>query len=258
MSIETDFLRYMSRHLVALTGTYELYSDEGDLQQTAPFTFSGFVLKIRDQWFWTTAGHCLEYLNGWCREAKFRVFDTSLVDYFGTDAKNVHAIPFPYEPEDGFFINNPDIGLDFGLVPLGELFRKNLESNGVQPITRKHWVDPFAFDFEVHKILGFPSHLCNAKTVQPVLVSVKQESPVDFAQPSTWFAGRVEVGTRDLPSIVGMSGGPICGFVKTAEGWGYQVVAIQSCWHKTNRVTFGCRLSTFAEAVRDELVSVGR
>jgi hypothetical protein len=49
-----------------------------------------------------------------------------------------------------------------------------------------------------------------------------------------------------------MSGGPIFGFKKTEEGLKYWIVAIQSWWDKKRRITFGCRVPTFARLLANE------
>jgi hypothetical protein len=57
-----------------------------------------------------------------------------------------------------------------------------------------------------------------------------------------------------LPSIVGMSGGPIFGFKKGEDGLlRYWIVAVQSRWRESARIIFGCPVRTFATLVEQEL-----
>jgi hypothetical protein len=198
----------------------------------------------------------LAELNEFMRYARVKVHNVSLVDYFGSQAQHRHMIPFPYEPGDGFHIHDLDKSLDFGVVPLSEMYCKMLNANGVIPITRKHWLDHEKFTYGGYKIHGLPTHLCDRAGVQPVVVGIDRLDPASFGQSSTWFCGRVIVGAEQLGSIKGMSGGPIYGFTKVDGQLAYRVVALQSGWLPDSRIAFGCQIHCFAEALREEIVSI--
>jgi hypothetical protein len=58
----------------------------------------------------------------------------------------------------------------------------------------------------------------------------------------------------EFPDIDGMSGGPIFGVGKSSDGKDrYWIVAVQSSWLKSRRITFGCPLPVFAQMVDDAL-----
>ena len=68
-----------------------------------------------------------------------------------------------------------------------------------------------------------------------------------------WFVGRVGAAAG-LPSIVGMSGGPIFGLNRREDGrWQYWVVAAQSRWRPASRIIFACPVRTFAGLVEAEM-----
>jgi hypothetical protein len=260
---ERGFVQFMSRHLVAMVGDYESYQPSGEILHRGMFVFSGFIIELHDRWFWTTAGHCLEdYLETPVRNGVMKILGSGFADYFGPDVKSQSNIPFTYQVGDGFYVQKPDLGLDFALVRLPELLRKNLEHNGVVPIIRKNWVYQDTLEFSLYRMLGFPSHLVTEPeydekgvlkpgTMQPVMLAInrieQREAGVEAA--SAWFEGRIDPRI-DIPSIEGMSGGPIFGFRRNDEGgWSYHVVALQSRWFKKQRIVHGCSLPVFAEAV---------
>lgn len=94
-------------------------------------------------------------------------------------------------------------------------------------------------------------------TVNPTMVWVDSVTlPPDELPLSTfpWFVGQVKPSAV-LPSIVGMSGGPIFGFKKNAAGqMEYWIVAVQSWWRRNQRITFGCPVKVFASIVEACLV----
>ena len=254
MNKGSEFIRLMGKHVVVLTG---IRIDRRE-RKKRQFAYSGFVIKIREEWFWVTAGHCLKQLRRWIRKTRFHLSSICFADFFGPKAKSLDLIPFDIKTAELFSLDQMEVGLDFGMVHLDETYRIEFEANGVTPITRMHWIEPSKFEFETFKMLGFPKHLTTDGAIQPVLLTVEQVDPIEYDQPNSWFAGLISVGKDQISDLDGMSGGPIFGFTKQQDGsWGYQAIAIQSCWDARKRVAFGCRLSLFAEAARNEIVSSG-
>jgi hypothetical protein len=111
-------------------------------------------------------------------------------------------------------------------------------------------------------MLGFPEHLIPepernqqgsivSGTVQPVMLSLQRmATPESEDEPATpWFVGQMD-SRIDIPSVKGMSGGPIYGFRRSDDGrWWYHVVALQSWWNRQTRTVYGCSLPVFAEAL---------
>ena len=154
MSKKREFIRYMSRHLVALTGK----RINKRKKAATYFVYSGFVIKIRDEWFWATAGHCVKQLNRWISAKRIQLSHVCFADFFGPNATSSDQIPFELASES-FSLDRKEYGLDFGLIHLTMECRKDLEVNGIEPITRKHWIEPNKFEFETFKMLGRPNHL---------------------------------------------------------------------------------------------------
>lgn len=266
---ETDFLRFMSRHVVALTGEYESFTPDTTPLHRGVFVFSGWVLALHERWFWVTAGHCFKQcLDHPIQAGTMRIISSGFADYFGLDAAHQHLVPFTYEVGDGFYVDRGDMGLDFGLIPLSDLTRRAFAANGVVAVSRQNWVHQEAVTFTLYRMLGFPSQPVQESTVvasdgsisayvQPVMIGIDRLEPneVSGSPASTWFVGRI-VPEATIPNIEGMSGGPVYGFRQGADGrWYYHVVALQSRWRPESRIVFGCSVPLFAEAVHQALLS---
>ena len=265
-----DFLKFMSRHLVALVAQYESFDDEGRCFHHGVIVYSGFVLSLHSQWFWVTAGHCLTNedataedergLDDLLRTGRIKLLSTGFADYFGLEASHQHCVPFSYEPGCAMQLYRKDLGLDFALIPLPDLIRANFEKNRIIPVSRENWIHQPKLTFSQFRILGFPSHLVqtgknlNDELVaefQPVMIGVEGLNPsnVEDVPPNIWFVGRIPPEVK-IQSIKGMSGGPIYGLRKSETGqWVYHVIALQSWWRDKSRTIFGCSLPGFAEAL---------
>lgn len=251
MSKGTDFVKLMSRHFVALSFDYQTFNDDGSLFHEGVNAFSGFIMEFHDRWYWTTAGHCFTETDKLIKSGRIKIHGPQLVDYFGINAKYGHVIPFWYEPGDAVLVNDPYLGLDFGLIPLPDLIRANLQTNDIIPITRANWAKQKELTFSLYKILGFPVGTVSETGLCPTLVTIERldDSEIDAKYADSWFVGRVHPEIGEI-NIEGMSGGPIYGFRKRNDGqWSYHVVALQSWWLPDSRITFGCSVPMFAEEV---------
>ena len=269
-----DFVRFMSRHLVAFVVQYESLDDSGRCFHQGVIIYSGFILSFYDRWFWVTAGHCLRNkeainedergLDDLILSGRIRLVSTDFADYFGLEASHRHCVPFPYEPGSAIQLYRKDIGLDFALIPLSDLIRSALEKNGIIAVSRENWLHQSSLKFTVFKMLGFPSHLVKANETpdgelltefQPVMIGVDRldSSDVEDVPDKTWFVGRISQEAK-IQGIKGMSGGPIYGLRKSETGqWTYHVIALQSWWRDQSRTVFGCSLPTFAEALHQNM-----
>jgi hypothetical protein len=264
-----QILAYFGNHLVSLAGSYVEIDVAGrDVGQEKFFAYSGFIMSVRGVWCLVTAGHCLENLDQPLRAKRIRLTNCVLADYFGDAPRVREPMPFDYDGAQALAVHDLAAGLDFGLLPLRPFYRMSLEANGIRAISEENWVaqEPDACDF--FAILGLPECLVSdpsalvphgdrvAGVVSPTLVWVNPvRLPPDEIPPATfpWFIGRVGCATA-LPSIVGMSGGPIFGFKKGEDGMlRYWIVAVQSRWRESARITFGCPVRTFATLVEQEL-----
>jgi hypothetical protein len=260
-----DFERFMSRHLVALTGQYISFNPDGSELHRGVVAFSGFVIEFFDKWFWVTAGHCLKDLEKEIEAGHLKVWNYSFADHFGLNAPHREVVPITYDAECRFFIDQPSQALDFGLIQLSDLHRKAMEKNGIVAVTRENWKNQPALDFEHYTMLGFPSHLKQEihhsdghvdGFIEPVMIPLDRLRPeeMDEVPEAAWFIGKIPDEVK-IPSIVGMSGGPIYGFRKQPDGqWTYHIVALQSWWYEDKRIAFGCSLPLFAEMLHESIV----
>ena len=266
---ELAFLQFMSRHLVALVGEVELFDGKAHQWIRRVSAISGFVLALHDTWYWLTAGHCLQRLDRGLRDKTLRISNGHFMDYFGAGASHRVGLPYAYELGDGRYLHRPDLGLDFGLLKIGELMRKGFESNGVAAISRANWLEQASIQFLHYKMLGLPSQTIDNSTevnsdgrinadIQPVMIAIDHLNPQQMPDPpaDTWFSGRIHP-EANIEDIAGMSGGPIFGFLRMENGgWGYKIVAVQSRWQPETRIVFGCSVPLFAEAVHKTLASL--
>jgi hypothetical protein len=271
----SQFLAFLSRHLVALVVEYDAIDDEGKGYHRGALVYSGFVLSLHDRWFWVTAGHCI-----WNNEAngekehgldqllatgRIRILNSGFADYFGSNAEHRHSVPFHYEQGCSMHLFRKDLGLDFALIPLPDLTHAAFERNGIIAVSRRDWVHQPSLTFSHFKILGFPSHLVVTSQsadgnldmmLQPAMFVVERLDPseVEGIPTDTWFIGKIPADVT-IKDIRGMSGGPIYGLRKSDTGsWYYHVVALQSWWRKESRIVFGCSLPAFAEALHSIMI----
>jgi hypothetical protein len=271
---EDAFTKWMARHLVAMVGTYHTLDDKGKPRgDERIYCFPGFVIDVVGQWCWVTAAHNLidvlgKYVaNGWIRVNKY-----SFMDYFGPDAKVKRQTPFSYEQEMKVRIEDPKLGVDFGLIPLRDLFQKGFEANGVVPFQCKHWIGSDQQDYEVFAMLGCPTELVEplsrtgekvsqvGASISMTIVPIRriEEIPDTLDAPSgNWFVGRVNPPF----SIEGMSGSPIFGFRRNDQHqWEYRLVAIQSRWFKDHQIILATPISPvmscFEETVWERIDAV--
>jgi hypothetical protein len=159
----------------------------------------------------------------------------------------------PFDYEGAYGVHDPAAGLDFALVPLREFYRKSLEANSIRAISEENWVNQDLAACDFFALLGLPECLVSdpsalvphgdgvAGVVNPTLVWVYPTTlPPSDVPAATFpcFIGRVG-SAAEVPSIVGMSGGPIFGFKKGPDGLlRYWIVAVQSHWRPATRITF--------------------
>jgi hypothetical protein len=255
---------YMSRHFVALACDYESLNDDGSVFHRGTLVVSGFLIELYGRVFWGTAGHCLkDELDKRIDEGQIRVVGGGFMDYFGHEATHFHMVPFTYEAHCAWYVEEPEVGMDFALLLLNELDVAAFLKNKLIPVTRDNWVHQANLTFDFYRMLGIPKDEVNPGKghgdvlVRQAMVAINRVSsdeagdpPPDAEVPSdAWFVGRID-SEAPIKNIKGMSGGPIYGFRKDAAGnLLYHVVALQSRWWDQSRTIFGCSVPAFAEAV---------
>src|SRR4051794_3048035 len=118
-----DMVGHFSVNLVGIAASQ--YVGNPPVENT--FFIAGCIVTIKNEWFFVTAGHCLERLDEALQRT--RVERIRLVDYAGEQSTHRFPIPFDYETTFRQYWNEPN-GLDFGYVYLSAYYRRLLEANG--------------------------------------------------------------------------------------------------------------------------------
>jgi len=262
--MEFELIDFLSNHLVALVGDGERF-ENGKSVKKGVFCFSGFIVDLNGDWYWTTAGHCLKEFDKSLKNGDLTASSISFLDYFGMDSSDDHPIPYPYEPGCATFLDSPEDGLDYGLIKIPPLTQLAFEKNKIRPVCEANWASISELTFTAYKMLGIPSHLVDEipigddiRALFPnALLHVHRISPADVPTISNdeWFVGKL-ADESTISNIEGMSGGPIMGFRQIGTGqWVYHVIAIQSRWLPNSRIVLGCSIPRFVEAARHALTT---
>lgn len=258
-------MQTMGQHLIVYTGYYESFNPDGSRLGEGILALSGFLLAIGERHFWVTAGHCLkDVLEEPLKSKTLKLYSTAFADYFGLTVGNKLPIPHTYLPGDGFYIEDVERGLDFGIVPLGPLTVQGFRTNGIKDVERGDWLTDRDTKFDHYKMYGIPACYTQFAVsaggrpsggIQPAMVAIDPIDRLSDDNPlsNEWFVGRIHPDAT-IPDIRGMSGGPIYGFTRVGEkAWTYKVVALQSRWNRRTRVIFGCSLQAMAKALSEAL-----
>lgn len=260
----TRGLQFLCRHLVGLCVTYRHTTVEEAHLPSRFTTCSGTLLFIEGALFFLTAGHVLKSLKELRDSQHVFIEGASLADIFGS--KRVSETPIPFDIKNALlcFIDDEELGLDFGVIPIGPHHASLLAKNGVIALSEENWVKQDSVSFDGYAMLGFPAEfvserISSASTVkiEATMFAVRRIDSERDTQATKYprFVGQV---SHDLPlkSLVGMSGGLILGF-RTEPKLSYWIVAIQSSWHSETRKIFGCGLpilgSLMTRWVRDDV-----
>lgn len=255
------------RHLVALQVVYFL--GEETKERTVQF-YSGTLLCVENEIYFLTAGHVLEDLREICGSPEVILHSVALVDCFRSDAKYEEAIPFDFDPQDTALLNRDEWGLDFGIIPLRPHYVSLLAKNEVVAISEQQWRSVRAGSLDGYYLVGLPSEFTESthekteggfettSTVSPTMIRLERLPEAPEGSPETTFPrfiGRIQ-DKGDIKSIKGMSGGPIVGLERVAEGRArYWIVAIQSSWLESKEVTFGCPIPVLAEMLKRAFIN---
>jgi hypothetical protein len=226
-----------------------------------PYCYSAFVIEICGRWCFTTAGHVFKKIDELIGKRRIRLLKCGLADYFSTKARLKDPVPFVYE--DTHRITVDEGGMDFGLIPLRDYYRMNLEANDVTPIRVADWTGQRPPRFDYYAVLGLPEEQIEPHsrigerapqigywtTLSLVGVLAQESPPPDrIVSPIPRFAGELLDGGQ-LGSVKGMSGGPILGITKTQNGWNYACVAVQGSWDSSRRLIYGTPVSIVVDTI---------
>jgi hypothetical protein len=217
-------VQFFGQHMVCLTGSYIPIDSAGrKIGKEEIFSFSGFVMSFGGDWFLVTAGHVLEdKLDKRIDAKQIKVLQSGIKDDFGPNVTSPYHTPIDYESTERWSINDENLGLDFGVMYLRDLYRRGLEVNKVVPIAEDNWIHQRGEHLDVYFLLGLPEELKSptrqmqtelsnslVSDYHPVLLPVERtDQPHRELAPSEfpWFIGKVNTDLVGLQSIKGMSG----------------------------------------------------
>jgi hypothetical protein len=230
-------------------------------------------MSFRDQWYLATAGHVLVQFEQLRQDPRRQIRGEVLLDAWSLNSISRDPIPFDLSGAPKGWIDDDQLGLDFGLIALRPLYRQALEVNGIVPIREENWKNLHRENFEFFALLGIPAENVVSQ-VQATANSTRVHSWVTpELVPVTWETDPPDMLTRNecprfigrlpnaLPfiSAVGMSGGPIFAFSRGTDGqFRYWVVAIQSTWLESRGLICGCLVPYAGTFIEQELERLDR
>ncbi len=224
------------------------------------FVFSAFVIEIVGEWFLLTAGHVLTEIER-ARAAGKRLDVWRLGDQTGNRRFGSGSVPFDYNAEDWLVIDNRDTGLDYAALPLRPIYRAALVRAGIEPIREHVWDNPWTDDFERRALIGIPAESVHYDgntqiRLKITLAPMSPTTPPAFTEEKAdnqFYSKLDDDPLGVIQSIEGMSGGPIFSCKREGDVLRYRLLGIQSSWYKSDRITAGCPVATFAKAVEEAL-----
>lgn len=265
---EGQGIRYFGNYLVLLAGL----SPPNHVRGARSWFRAGFLMVIRRNWYWVTAGHIIREVEDALSQKQIEERDFWLVDGFGDGAFSGHSIPFDYAGAYKYYRFEEQQGLDFGLVEITPYYRSLLKANGIRTVYKKDWKNQHRLQFDIHFMFGVPEDaiqnaICsrsNGYVVRgkpiPTAVYIEQVDKVksEHLRAHPRFVGQIPKRHRaSVKDLVGMSGGPIFGYTDEDPDRCY-IVAVQSSWYPKQGVTFGCPVPVFAKLAEEQLKQDGR
>lgn len=257
------FIAFLNRHFVLLILYYHVLDEAGNpVGEQHRFECSGFIMTIVDAWFFVTAGHILEdEIDSPCKQGHIRIDTAALVDYLGQSPVIADQPSFfDYESAKRAYHYDRENGADFAIILLRPFYQEGLLANGILPIAEVNWLYQDRVEFEIYALLAVnPKVLKEESRVQSMIIPITRlekvpEEVKDVCPRSFAFVGRV--GHPELvPVMKGMSGSPIFAFAQKDGRWLYWVIALQSAWHKDERIVFGCSVPGFASIVASYMLA---
>lgn len=254
-----EFLGYLCRHLISLTGDFENVDASGNaVGKRRPYNFSGTVVSFEGTWYVLTAGHAVhKYLDA-LKRGIIRVYARTLAFGFGRDAITNDPIQFDISAQEKFFEWKEAEGLDYALFPLDVAQKECLKGNGIKAFPLLVPSRPPDADFYRYAVVGFPgeevdleiesAEVVTGVGMHPNCLSLHRLPNNDPPQ-RPWFKAYIN-NMGNLKSIVGVSGGPIFGFVQKGQNNDYYLIAIQSWWERGRLHTYGCHIDViYADAL---------
>lgn len=214
-----------------------------------PLLFSGFVIDLKGEWFFITAGHILADLRKGL-ELGYQFKYWQLGDQ---TANNQFAagVPFHFDVDEWLDIyDRHETGMDYAAVHLTYMYRRQLEAGGIQAVPGRtgndhtsehdHWV-----------IAGFPAEsIEDGETMISARLTIIPLIPTEPPPHSTkrlfhFYAALDERTGSKFQDANGLSGGPILAFKRVGNNLEYAVIGVQSAWYRDSRILIACHFDSF-------------
>ena len=212
------------------------------------------VIAVEGQWFLLTAGHCIADVQSYREEHGYNLSACQLVDYCGARARFLAPIPFAYDrSHPGYSGRRPPD--DYGIIPLSQLYREQLEKNGIRALNEEAWRQP-PDSAESYVLLGVADEMtreydagCSFRPTWHRVQALKKRPSLFQETGQPMFYGRITL-PAGMTDIKGLSGGPILAFDRDPQGNGrYWLVAVQSTWGRQSQCISACRVVRVAELI---------
>lgn len=254
----------VGRHFVSLS-CVQHPPGHGDMRV---HVISGFVVSVKGEWFYVTAGHVLRDIQTALDTGS--TFDIwRLGDQTAGNRFQDKAIPYGFDIKQWGVIEDDASGLDYAAVHIGGLYRKQLEAGGVSALDKGAWGTHF--DEHEHWVLvGIPKEAVSydgkttisARFVMAPLTPTSAPPAAEQKAQNQFYAQLGNDPERFVNDVVGMSGGPVFMIGHVDGVWKYKVIGVQSSWYPSSRVVAVCPFATFGEAlepvVEEALLLAGR
>lgn len=220
--------------------------------QPNTLVFSGFVVEILGEWFYVTAGHIIHDIRN--AVAAGATFDAwRLGDQTAGNRFKGAAIPYDFDDKRWLVYDDRQVGLDYAIVHVDGLCRKQLEAGGVEAIGKDAWGDHVTRS-DHWAVVGVPSEsidydgesIITARVVMVPLVPAGAPPSAGAKSDNQFYARLLEPSDPRFKDPDGLSGAPVFSLTFKDERWQYSVVGIQSSWYPESGVMAACPFATFA------------
>lgn len=210
-----------------------------------------------------TAGHCLQALDDAIKDRDVTNLECALIDEPIKNPKYKESIPFPIESCERVALGN-EMGADYGIIPLSQMFRALLEKNDKIALGEEVW-ESQPENASTHLLFGVPS--CSvqidswrdnrrvvAYEYRGLGIKLLEQKPdyITAKWPGRYYG--IVAGNDDID---GMSGGPVFAVRKVSEEnrdvYTYWIIGVQSSWHRNARVVEVCPILELGETLREAI-----
>lgn len=251
MNFTERVAKSIGRHFVSLSCVQHRPNPDEKLIHV----FSGFLMEVKGEWFYMTAGHILRDVRTALQSGS--TFDIwRLGDQTAGNRFQDTAVPYAFDIDQWFVLEDADSGLDYATVHIGGLYRKQLEAGGVTALDKNAWGDHLT-EHDHWALAGIPKEtvsydgktVISAKFVMAPITSCEAPQLAERTVQNKFFARLADDSEHFVQDIDGMSGGPVF-LLRLVDGnWKYKVIGVQSSWYPSSRIVAVCPIATFGEAL---------